>query len=119
MMKRCALILLGTLVGLGSAANGQASAAPNQFFVQQFWMWPYDPALPYASPWYSPCYPFASCTCRNFSIAKAVVFDSTEDHESLRSGRQALSTAHLAPWPALSRSMLPPTHRMHYVQAGA
>jgi len=69
MIKRCALILLGTLVGLGGAANGQTSAAPNQFFVQQFWMWPYDPALPYASPWYSPCYPFASCAAyRQFQL---------------------------------------------------
>ena len=119
MMKRCALILLGTSVGLGSAANGQTSAAPYQFFGQQFWMWPYDTALPYANPWYSPCYPFASCAAyRQFQLQER----RRERFAELRREQPSPPPVQLDAWRGAAARQVAPTNdadvQPAYVESG-
>ena len=67
--KRASLVVRATLVVgwiavMLTPGYGQMPGRQGHNVVQPttIWQWPYDPALMlYWFPWYSPCYPFASC----------------------------------------------------------
>ena len=71
MMVKCAsLVARGTVVAslfavFVAPGYSQMRVGRTQTVIRPAptWGWAYDPALmPYWTPWYSPCYPFASCS---------------------------------------------------------
>ena len=67
-----AALVVGFIAVVVSRGYSQMPVERAQGVVQPVpgWVLPYDPALmPYWAPWYSPCYPFASCSAyRQFQI---------------------------------------------------
>ena len=60
-----AAVLVGFNAVIVSPGYSQMPVGRGQIVIQPVptWVWPYDPALmPYWGSWYSPCYPFASCS---------------------------------------------------------